>query len=89
MDNAPVQEEPRDIDAEKAVLGAVFFEKSVYIGKGQGVQHNVGLFGHAYFAEAFSQSFSQWCHGVGGGGTTEDEAVIHVVLAFSHRRYDQ
>ena len=24
MDNAPVQEEPRDIDAEKAVLGAVF-----------------------------------------------------------------
>ena len=27
MDNAPVQEEPRDIDAEKAVLGAVFLSK--------------------------------------------------------------
>ncbi|MEY8442161.1 replicative DNA helicase [Lactobacillaceae bacterium 24-114] len=27
MDNAPMQEEPRDIDAEKAVLGAVFLSK--------------------------------------------------------------
>ena len=28
MDNAPVQEEPRDLDAEKAVLGAAFLSKN-------------------------------------------------------------
>ena len=28
MDNAPVQEEPRDIEAEKAVLGAAFLSKN-------------------------------------------------------------
>ena len=28
MDNAPVQEEPRDLEAEKAVLGAAFLSKN-------------------------------------------------------------
>ena len=28
MDNAPMQEEPRDLEAEKAVLGAAFLSKN-------------------------------------------------------------
>ena len=28
MDNAPIQEEPRDLEAEKAVLGAAFLSKN-------------------------------------------------------------
>ncbi len=31
MDNAPVQEEPRDLDAEKAVLGAAFLSKNALV----------------------------------------------------------